>query len=136
MERGVKSSLIFSIQELRAALTMFPILANGIYIVPMWSAAALVETHAVSKNQEVNEDVNSFLSHLNLSTSFDQMDLHNSLIIQITPKVAILATPNQCFFGSKYKWICGRWESWSKFVKQRFAKEILQKMAIHLYPIQ
>jgi hypothetical protein len=66
----------------------------------MWSAAALVETHAVSNNQEVNEDVNSFLSHLNLSTFFDQMDLHKALIIQITPKVAILAMPNKYFFGS------------------------------------
>jgi hypothetical protein len=27
---------------------MFPILANGLYIVPMLSAAALGETHAVS----------------------------------------------------------------------------------------
>jgi hypothetical protein len=31
---------------------MFPFLANGLYITSMLSAAALGETHAVSKNQE------------------------------------------------------------------------------------
>ena len=71
---------------------MFPILENGLYIDPMLSAAALGETHAVSKNQEDNEYENSFFSHLNLHTSFDEMHLHEPLIIHITPKVAILST--------------------------------------------
>jgi hypothetical protein len=72
---------------------------------PILANAALGETHAVSKNQEDNEYVNSFFSHLNLRTSFDEMYLHEPLIIHITSKVAILATPNKSFFGSvKISW--------------------------------